>query len=259
MAQFWVASVPLTPRVTVYCHPIRSSDQIEMIMYSVTLICKSYACFSDFAVMVLVKNSIPGRLLFKHQHLNASPYGFAGVYRQCRCVITVCTRKSPACHKVCNFNKIYCPFFRCNINKDNVHKSIISWSRSVHEKRCIGVSIKLNIYRKCWKISNINEDLTILLSIKILPLTPILRSAFSTNCNSICRKWKSDHCIKVTGTQFHSNDCNSIGTAKIIRKIGTTCHCRKNHFFRRIVQIIYTASWQVTILLKAKDAPECMI
>ena len=64
MAQFWVASVPLTPRVTVYCHPIRSSDQIEMIMYSVTLICKSYACFSDFAVMVLVKNSIPGRLLF---------------------------------------------------------------------------------------------------------------------------------------------------------------------------------------------------
>lgn len=66
------------------------------------------------------------RLLFKHQHLNASPYGFAGVYRQCRCVITVCTRKSPACHKVCNFNKIYCPFFRCNINKDNVHKSIIS-------------------------------------------------------------------------------------------------------------------------------------
>lgn len=162
MAQFWVASVPLTPRVTVYCHPIRSSDQIEMIMYSVTLICKSYACFSDFAVMVLVKNSIPGRLLFKHQHLNASPYGFAGVYRQCRCVITVCTRKSPACHKVCNFNKIYCPFFRCNINKDNVHKSIISWSRSVHEKRCIGVSIKLNIYRKCWKISNINEDLTIL-------------------------------------------------------------------------------------------------
>jgi len=101
-------------------------------------------------------------LLFKHQHLNASPYGFAGVYRQCRCVITVCTRKSPACHKVCNFNKIYCPFFRFNINKDNVHKSIISWSRSVHEKRCIGVSIKLNIYRKCWKISNINEDLTIL-------------------------------------------------------------------------------------------------
>ena len=65
-------------------------------------------------------------LLFKHQHLNASPYGFAGVYRQCRCVITVCTRKSPACHKVCNFNKIYCPFFRFNINKDNVHKSIIS-------------------------------------------------------------------------------------------------------------------------------------
>lgn len=62
---------------------------------------------------------------------NCSPgtlerYGFAGVYRQCRCVITVCTRKSPACHKVCNFNKIYCPFFRCNINKDNVHKSIIS-------------------------------------------------------------------------------------------------------------------------------------
>lgn len=73
MAQFWVASVPLTPRVTVYCHPIRSSDQIEMIMYSVTLICKSYACFSDFAVMVLVKNSIPGRLLFywalKYFHL----------------------------------------------------------------------------------------------------------------------------------------------------------------------------------------------
>ena len=91
------------------------------------------------------------------------------------------------------------------------------------------------------------NTVTILLSIKILPLTPILRSAFSTNCNSICRKWKSDHCIKVTGTQFHSNDCNSIGTAKIIRKIGTTCHCRKNHFFRRIVQIIYTASWQVTI------------
>lgn len=107
-------------------------------------------------------SQIENRLLFKHQHLNASPYGFAGVYRQCRCVITVCTRKSPACHKVCNFNKIYCPFFRCNINKDNVHKSIISWSRSVHEKRCIGVSIKLNIYRKCWEISNINEDLTIL-------------------------------------------------------------------------------------------------
>ena len=64
MAQFWVASIPLTPRVTVYCHPIRSSDQIEKIMYSVTLICKSYT-FSDFAVMVLVKNSIPGRLLFK--------------------------------------------------------------------------------------------------------------------------------------------------------------------------------------------------
>ena len=63
MAQFWVASIPLTPRVTVYCHPIRSSDQIEKIMYSVTLICKSYT-FSDFAVMVLVKNSIPGRLLF---------------------------------------------------------------------------------------------------------------------------------------------------------------------------------------------------
>lgn len=70
MAQFWVASVPLTPRVTVYCHPIRSSDQIEMIMYSVTLICKSYACFSDFAVMVLVKNSIPGRLLFYVEHDN---------------------------------------------------------------------------------------------------------------------------------------------------------------------------------------------
>lgn len=111
--------------------------------------------------MALLANMLRG-LLFKHQHLNASPYGFAGVYRQCRCVITVCTRKSPACHKVCNFNKIYCPFFRFNINKDNVHKSIISWSRSVHEKRCIGVSIKLNIYRKCWKISNINEDLTIL-------------------------------------------------------------------------------------------------
>ena len=63
MAQFWVASIPLTPRVTVYFHPIRSSDQIEKIMYSVTLICKSYT-FSDFAVMVLVKNSIPGRLLF---------------------------------------------------------------------------------------------------------------------------------------------------------------------------------------------------
>lgn len=63
MAQFWVASIPLTPRVTVYSHPIRSSDQIEKIMYSVTLICKSYT-FSDFAVMVLVKNSIPGRLLF---------------------------------------------------------------------------------------------------------------------------------------------------------------------------------------------------
>lgn len=111
----------------------------------------------------LSRSYIPpaGRLLFKHQHLNASPYGFAGAYRQCRCVITVCTRKSPFCHKVCNFNKIYCPFFRCNINKDNVHKSIISWSRSVHEKRCIGVSIKLNIYRKCWKISNINEDITI--------------------------------------------------------------------------------------------------
>ena len=111
--------------------------------------------------MAFLANMLRG-LLFKHQHLNASPYGFAGVYRQCRCVITVCTRKSPACHKVCNFNKIYCPFFRFNINKDNVHKSIISWSRSVHEKRCIGVSIKLNIYRKCWKISNINEDLTIL-------------------------------------------------------------------------------------------------
>lgn len=41
-----------------------ASKRIEMIMYSVTLICKSYACFSDFAVMVLVKNSIPGRLLF---------------------------------------------------------------------------------------------------------------------------------------------------------------------------------------------------
>ena len=64
MAQFWVASIPLTPRVTVYGHPIRSSDQIEMIMYFVTLICKSYTCFSDLAVMVLVKNSILGRLLF---------------------------------------------------------------------------------------------------------------------------------------------------------------------------------------------------
>ena len=34
--------------------------------------------------------------------------------------------KKVICHKVCNFNKIYCPFFRFNINKDNVHKSIIS-------------------------------------------------------------------------------------------------------------------------------------
>lgn len=105
---------------------------------------------------------LDNRLLFKHQQLNASPYGFASVYRQCSCVITVCTRKSPVCHKVCNFNKIYCPFSRCNINKDNVHKSIILWSRSVHEKRCIGVLIKPNIYRKCWNISSINEDLTIL-------------------------------------------------------------------------------------------------
>ena len=64
MAQFCVASVPLTPWVTVYCHPIRSSAWIEMIMYSVALICKSYSFFSDSAVIVLVKNSIPGRLLF---------------------------------------------------------------------------------------------------------------------------------------------------------------------------------------------------
>ena len=33
-------------------------------MYSVALICKSYSFFSDSAVIVLVKNSIPGRLLF---------------------------------------------------------------------------------------------------------------------------------------------------------------------------------------------------
>lgn len=128
--------------------------------------CIIIASFSAFMALIISSYARQlrslSRLLFKHQHLNASPYGFAGAYRQCRCVITVCTRKSPFCHKVCNFNKIYCPFFRCNINKDNVHKSIISWSRSVHEKRCIGVSIKLNIYRKCWKISNINEDITIL-------------------------------------------------------------------------------------------------
>lgn len=77
------------------------------------------------SMLVFFRGSSPSRLLFKHQQLNASPYGFASVYRQCSCVITVCTRKSPVCHKVCNFNKIYCPFSRCNINKDNVHKSII--------------------------------------------------------------------------------------------------------------------------------------
>lgn len=130
-------------------------------------------------------------LLFKHQQLNASPYGFAGVYRQCRCAIIVCTRKSPACHKVCNFNKIYCPFSRCNINKDNVHKSIILWSRSVHEKRCIDVLIKPNIYRKCWKISSINEDLTILY---IAPTavrcrTNIIEITIS-DCNIARPKWK---------------------------------------------------------------------
>lgn len=42
-------------------------------MYSVTLICKSYACFSDFAVMVFVKNSIPGRLLFYKAEKYAQP------------------------------------------------------------------------------------------------------------------------------------------------------------------------------------------
>lgn len=70
MAQFCVASVPLTPWVTIYCHPIRSSAWIEMIMYSVALICKSYSFFSDSAVIVLVKNSIPGRLLFYVEHDN---------------------------------------------------------------------------------------------------------------------------------------------------------------------------------------------
>ena len=159
--------------------------------------CIIIASFSAFMALIISSYARQlrslSRLLFKHQHLNASPYGFAGVYRQCRCVITVCTRKSPSCHKVCNFNKIYCPFFRCNINKDNVHKSIISWSRSVHEKRCIGVSIKLNIYRKCWKISNINEDITILLSWKVFPSTPRI-SLFRPYCYFFAAERKSQLC-----------------------------------------------------------------
>lgn len=104
----------LMTKVTVL--PLRKHNVWSL---SLTLLMNSVGVSSSLVTSV-------SRLLFKHQHLNASPYGFAGVYRQCRCVITVCTRKSPACHKVCNFNKIYCPFFRFNINKDNVHKSIIS-------------------------------------------------------------------------------------------------------------------------------------
>lgn len=56
---------------------------------------------------VLEIGTLLGRLLFKHQQLNASPYGFASVYRQCSCVITVCTRKSPVCHKVCKRKIIF--------------------------------------------------------------------------------------------------------------------------------------------------------
>ena len=88
----------LMTKVTVL--PLRKHNVWSL---SLTLLMNSVGVSSSLVTSV-------SRLLFKHQHLNASPYGFAGVYRQCRCVITVCTRKSPACHKVCNFNKIYCPF-----------------------------------------------------------------------------------------------------------------------------------------------------
>ena len=121
-------------------------------------------------------------LLFNHQQFDTSPYGLIGIYCQCRWVITVCTWKSPGSRKVCNFNKANLPFSCSVINKNNIHKTIICGSWSVHKERRIILLLKLGLHRKSRKISNVKEDLTILLSCDTFPLTPFSRVTISY-CN----------------------------------------------------------------------------